>query len=614
MLNYLTMNKSLSMIKTPFVILFMSIRMLFASESSSDTTKSLIFDIFYIEKEFLKKYEKGYIVDRVFRSREFQQPINFIPIEMRYGFGYNIGGGAFGLGKLNDNWMSYDSDVEKFDGGNLSSRIGHQLDIDILKSNLAYYFFGNSWLDMHSGINIKYSSLLLSSKIPEEWNNSNESWRLNSKFSAKIFELGWSQSLILQWFDSWFSSYRYTYGYAFSQFYEDENSLNGLGPAQSFTIGARYIINSDLDNRFTVGVDFKYTSTNIKKINDKNDITPIKGFKIQNAGLYLTASAFFGGEKSKGDTGKKYYFTRDFISAKRLLEEFINENPNHANILRAKKLIIESERKIPYQLIKQGMSFDERRETNQAVEKYLLAKSIADTLLKGVINERLREIAFREVEKADRWLNMGLGDSALAHVSSVAGWYPQVNNHIKRIKVGNLMNKGEGLYKIGLHRRALAYFDQALNIDPGLTFEIGIFKQKIAHDLITVADSLRDENSINFVLYALEETKRLTGGLSNSNEKILQELKRKISIKEGYEIRQRMNAILLKEKNIEKSKRPIVAGMTISQVEEIMGPPNQKITDSSEKKNQLWIYEFDRNNKVILTFVDYRLFRIEEDL
>ena len=77
------------------------------------------------------------------------------------------------------------------------------------------------------------------------------------------------------------------------------------------------------------------------------------------------------------------------------------------NILRAKKLIIESERKIPYQLIRQGMSFDKGGKTNQAVEKYLLAKTLADTLLKDVIDERLREIAFREVEKSEILLNNG---------------------------------------------------------------------------------------------------------------------------------------------------------------------------------------------------------------
>ena len=182
---------------------------------------------------------------------------------------------------------------------------------------------------MHSGINFRYSSLLLPSKVPEGWSSINENWKSNSKFSSKIFELSWSQSLILQWFDSWYTNYRYTYGYAFSQLYKDQKSLSGFGPAQSFTIGARYIIDSDLNNNFTIGVDLKYTSSDIKNINDQSNFSPIKSYKVQNVGLYITASAFFGGEKSKGDIGKRYYFTRDYIAAKRLLEEFVDENPDH---------------------------------------------------------------------------------------------------------------------------------------------------------------------------------------------------------------------------------------------------------------------------------------------
>jgi len=127
-----------------------------------DSTKSLIFKIFSLDDEDSKKYEKGYFFDRVFKRREFHKPINFIPMELRYGFGYNSGGGFLGLGSLKSSWMTYDSEITEFKGGKLRSRFGHQLDLDIMKTNLAYYFFGNSWLDMHTGINFRYSSLFKS--------------------------------------------------------------------------------------------------------------------------------------------------------------------------------------------------------------------------------------------------------------------------------------------------------------------------------------------------------------------------------------------------------------------------------------------------------------------
>ena len=582
-----------------FIAAFLSFAYADIKSANQDTSRSLLFKVFSIEDEEIKKFGSGYIFDRIFRRREFHHPINFIPVELRYGFSANIS---------QNNWISYESDVKKYNG----ARLGHQLDLDILKTNLAYYFFRNSWLDMHTGLNLRYSSLLLPSKIPEEWNVSQSSWLLDAKFKGSMTELAWSQSLILQWFESWYTTYRYTYGIAYSKFYKDQNNLSGYGPSQSFSFGARYIFDPGMDNRFSVGLDFNYNNTTINKIKDSKDLTPISGFTISTIGIYATASVFFGGRRTKGDTGKMYYYGGDYITSKRFLEEFIDENPDHANIARAKKLAVESERRIPYQLMREGMSFDQRNMMPRAVEKYIRAKSLADTLLAGVIDERLREIAFREVERAEKWLNQGAGDTAIAHVTMVSGWYPGIRHHVKRFKITNLMNKGEELYKIGLNDRALSYFDEALALDSGLTFEIATYKHRIAVDLLTMADQMKDLSSLKFVVYALEETKQLTGALSKTNERVLDELKKKLAAKDNYEIRQKIDQILNEEKKQKESEKFIEVGMSVSEVEDIMGSPSEIISEGEDLKNQLWIYKYENGNEVLLTFIKYKLFRIEE--
>ena len=578
-----------------------------------DTTKSLLFKLFPIEEGMSGKNEKGYVWDRIFRRREFHNPVNFIPMELRYGFGYNAGGGFLGLGDLKSSWMSYESDVPDFGGGGFSSRLSQQFDLDILKTNLAYYWFGNSWLDMHTGINLRYSDLLSPADIPDDWIISKSSWIANTQFSGKMFEVAWSQSLMLQWFESWYTTYRYTYGIAFSEIYSAKNSPTGYGPSQSFTMGARIIVDPGMTNRFAVGVDLKYTHTNINKIKDSNDITPINNFTIQTAGIYATASVFFGGRKTKGDTGKMHYYRRDFIAAKRILEEFVDENPNHANVNRAKKLIVKSELNIPIQLMQEGMSFDERGMLERAVEKYIRAKSMADSSLSIVIEDQLRIIAFREVEKAEGWLNRGFGDSAIAHVTMVSGWYPQINHHLKRFQITHLLNQGENLYRIGLNDRALGRFDKALEMDPGLAFEIAAYKHQIASDLLTMADSLKDLNSLRFIVYALERTKQLTGGLNKANTQILNELKLKLSAQEEFATRLKIDAILRSEKEKKESHNPIELGMSITQVEDIMGSPSEIVSNGSERRDQLWIYRYENGAEVYLTFTNYKLFRIEED-
>ena len=174
------------------------------------------------------------------------------------------------------------------------------------------------------------------------------------------------------------------------------------------------------------------------------------------------------------------------------------------------------------------------------------------------------------------------------------------------------MNKGAMLYKIGLSDRALSYFDEALALDSGLTFEIATYKHRIAVDLLTMADQMKELNSLKFVVYSLEETKRLTGGLSKTNERILDELKQKLAAKDNYKIREKIDQILNEEKKQKESKKFIEVGMTLSQVEEIMGTPSEIIFEGKDSKNQLWIYRYDDGNEVYLTFTKYKLFRIEE--
>ena len=87
---------------------------------------------------------------------------------------------------------------------------------------------------------------------------------------------------------------------------------------------------------------------------------------------------------------------------------------------------------------------------------------------------------------------------------------------------------------------------------------------------------------------------------------------RKISIKNEYVAKKRIKDILLKDTAKEKSTKPIVLGMTISEVENIMGKPNEIISQSNSNENMLWIYSYDKKNTVTLTFIDYKLFKIEE--
>ena len=53
--------------------------------------------------------------------------------------------------------------------------------------------------------------------------------------------------------------------------------------------------------------------------------------------------------------------------------------------------------------------------------------------------------------------------------------------------------------------------------------------------------------------------------------------------------------------------------MVISEVEEIMGSPSEIVSNNGNSGNQLWIYRYEEVKEVLLTFTNYKLFRIEQE-
>ena len=70
-----------------YVSFFIIIAPLFGQISKKTESKTFLFGLIKFDRE--STYESGYWFDKWFRSREFAAPVNFIPIELRYGIGFN---------------------------------------------------------------------------------------------------------------------------------------------------------------------------------------------------------------------------------------------------------------------------------------------------------------------------------------------------------------------------------------------------------------------------------------------------------------------------------------------------------------------------------------------
>ena len=252
-----------------------------------------------------------------------------------------------------------------------------------------------SWMNVLTGLNYRSSSIISPKEIPTDWKTGTVIETNKIKFKPEVREYLITNSFQWQPFNSWYLNFRYGYGLAFSKFYYDDDleSINdspkGSGTSMNVGFGFRYIIDPGKTNRFSIGVDLRHSYTKINSIDDPSDLTPVNRFDLANYGIYLSLSTFYGGKKTIGDEAKDIYYKSDYLTAKSKFTDFINDYPTHSNKYRALEFIKECNRKIPYQIMEEGLYFDDVGDSEKALDKYIKARSRVmtnDTLILESLN------------------------------------------------------------------------------------------------------------------------------------------------------------------------------------------------------------------------------------
>ncbi len=590
--------------------------------AAEDSLKTYFWGLIKIYPKPKIQYEPGYWKNKLLHPREFHHPISFMPLELRYGLSYTGGGGNYGE-NMKSGWIKYDEGVEgHFDAGKKIAKWGHQLDFDFMKLNLSNFMLKTSWLDMQTGLNYRSANLLFPDTIPmSKWGTVNPNWNINRKFSPKISEFSLSHALVFQWFEQFYFNARYTWGLAQTKFYYSTNSdaldetPGGWGPSTSYAFGVRFIFDAEKQYRFAVGLDLKHSYIKIKHVDDPDDITPISGFHLRDYGIYLTLAAFYGGKLTAGDNAKEYYYRGDFIEAKKIFENFIQKNPSHSNLYRAQSYLALCNEKIPYQLFKEGMQFENNSMTDKAVDRYLASLRNADSTLAIEVNAHLYRIASLRLQDAELLMSKGKHDKALAMVQKTALFSDKARKEIPRFEGLQSLANGKTAMKYRFYDKALQLFSNALLKYPPLKREINAYHYQIAAMMVEDINQIRDASEIRLAVIALEEAKNLSGGIGPVNEKIYKVLKNRLDELEQLTIRYGIDK-RMEEERLRRAKlknATIRIGMTIPQVMDIIGEPVEIIQKQSSKgkDSQLWLYPMHNDRNLVLSFLDYKLFKIE---
>ncbi len=564
-------------------------------------------------------YGRGYRMDRLLRRREFHAPVTLIPLELRYGIGF-YGGGGERYNKMPGGWISLEQSVAQ-PTSDWTERINTELDVDLGKINLSHYILGTSWLDMTTGVNFRYSSIFAPPELPTtEWGATQASWDPGQKsFNPRILGVGLSNAVVLQWADWWFLNLRYSYGLATAKFYINtaddllEDVPSGRGTMSSYDLGVRFILDPGQTIRYAVGVDVRHTYTKIDRIDDPGDITPISKLRLPNYGIYLTISAYYGGETTEGDLGKQFYYRRNYVMAKQKFDSFLANNPRHANTRRARRLLNECIEKIPEQYYREGREYELAGDYARALERYKLAVAGADSNLSLVIRAAFERLAETPLDQA-----VGLKDrqqvaAALALVEDAAGYSSTARGQVPKYQAQLALYNGKTAFKYGWYIKALELYDQAEKFDPELAVELKQLRYNVAAALIREANSIDDPAAIQLAVQSLERARDLMGGLNESGSAVLEELQTRLATYDQGQIQRliddRMTAAREKLYRIQQT---VEVGMIIPQVQELLGQPHEFIQrEENGTDYQFWIYRLKNGKRLELSFQDYVLFKIE---
>lgn len=606
-----------------FVLALVMITNLSSQSLFKQQPKTLFWGLIKIDKE--DEYEEGYWFDKWFRSREFSAPVTYMPVEIRYGLGLN---GKFSGSTSSpsvddmDNWIWYDSEVSPL-SQEAKNIVGTSIDIDFGMVNIPNIIMNTSWMNFLTGINYRSSSILVPKNIPGDWKEGTSISENKIQFKPELKEYLITNTIQWQPFNPWYINFRYGYGLAFSKFYFDKdietiNSVpSGRGTSMALGLGLRYIIDPGKSNRFSIGIDIRHSYTKINNITDPDNITPVKRFDLANYGIYFTLSTFYGGKKTIGDDAKKIYYKKDYLTSKNKFIEFLKHYPNHSNRYRAMKYISECNKKIPYQIMEEGLLFDDMGESEKALDKYIKARSrvvIDDTLIVEALNFRIDEIARKWMNSAELLLDNALYKEALSLVKKVAKFSDLGNKELNKFRSFVILGEGKKLQSILILGKAMEKYSKALELNIDLKPQIIALQYLAGIQLIEIADQVDEFDEIILAIQSLEQAKGISSGIGPNNEKLLKDLKNKLKKLDNYKTGMIIDHKMSEARYLQAIARSprLTIGMTLPLIEDLLGAPHEKIiSEKNAKEEQLWIYYLNEK-QLQLSFKDFILFKIEE--
>ncbi|MEE2876788.1 MAG: hypothetical protein VX822_03310 [Candidatus Neomarinimicrobiota bacterium] len=564
------------------------------------------------------------VVEAVFRPMEFREPIATIPAEGRFGVGF-YGWKGLNFLKIHPNSIMYEEDVEdRLSDISFSGRMGSFLEMEGGQTNLSYALFGKSYMDILTGLGVRYSSIfpfprmeLRDDLVITGPPTVPESWGIDREFSPSVMEINIVSSYIMRWHPKWFIHLKYSYGVNYTRFYKDErmdSSPYGTGTSSAYSVGLKIITESPTEARYAWGLELRHIYHDVRSIKDPLEITPITRIKLPNLGIFFTFSAFYGGRKTVGDEAKKLFLEKDYVAARPKFLEFMNAHPNHARMPRARKLLDITNKRIPYQIYAEGGDLQGRKAMDAAADKYVEALTTAEDTLIDRLQDRLDELVEFYVSEGTELFEARQYEEALVSLGKASALTEEGKRAQNNLRAKILMAQGYDLAAVGLYTLAIEKYDAVPELDRTLTVKAKRAAMKAAVGMVGDVNKASDIASLRLALKSLKTARDMFAPAEFKYNDYITSLETLLSAADSIAVRREINLSLEEAREVlERRHMPrLETGMLVSDVEDLLGAPDEVVEEVKGKDGnyQMWIYNLPDRKKRLLYFENYILFKI----
>ena len=349
--------------------------------------------------------------NKQFNQMIFREPLYLIPYDLKIGL-LNYGGPGYFNNVIKGDF-SLDSNpiiLDNEDIGNdfissIQSRNGFFIELDIMKYNLLERLYHQNLADIHIGGGFRYSSMLSNPEAPIYFDDSDNRKNKGYRFRPLIIDGFFNISSTIQYSPNFYLYGYYSFGLSYASIYESlsqERYINGSGLNENISLGYKYIINqSSLPYNYVVGLELRLGRTYINKIYDPEDVTPIIGMDMHNAGLFITFGTLFGGQDTRGDKAYIMMLEGDYVAAAQKFKQFLNIYNNQFRYDEAKAMLNFCYTQIPYQYFDKAVVLFNEKKYDQALLNFDKAEQTADFELILEIESYKRDIAKYIIEETD---------------------------------------------------------------------------------------------------------------------------------------------------------------------------------------------------------------------